>query len=72
MEYLPGILILLVMLIPFALSAYDKLTGAALACKFFGWHNGNGGAKSFDGCSVHACCDKCGKTVMQDSQGNWF
>ena len=37
-----------------------------------GWHNGKGGAKSFDGASVHSTCSLCGKSVMQDSQGNWF
>lgn len=26
----------------------------------------------FDGCSFHATCSRCGKSVMQDSQGNWF
>ena len=72
MEYLPAILILSVMAVPYLLSAYDKVAGSSLACKYFSWHNGKGGAKSFDGCSVHASCDKCGKEVMQDSQGNWF
>lgn len=37
-----------------------------------GWHNGKGGPRSFDGCSLHATCSICGKEVMQDSQGNWF
>jgi len=41
-------------------------------CKHLGWHDGRGGAKSFDGCSIHATCSRCGKKVMQDSQGNWF
>lgn len=72
MEFLPGLLILMVMAVPYLLMGYDKVTGSALACKYFGWHNGNSGDKSFDGCSVHAVCDKCGKEVMQDSQGNWF
>lgn len=26
----------------------------------------------FDGCSLHARCKHCGKSIMQDSQGNWF
>ena len=51
---------------------YDKFQGTHLACNQFGWHNGNGGAKSFDGCSIHATCSKCKREVMQDSQGNWF
>ncbi len=37
-----------------------------------GWHDGKGDSVSFDGCSLHATCSKCGKKVMQDSQGNWF
>ena len=52
--------------------AYDKLIGCTLTCRYLGWHNGNAGAKSFDGLSIHARCDKCGKEVMQDGQGNWF
>jgi len=41
-------------------------------CDIMGWHNGKGGNGSFDGCSIHATCSRCGKEVMQDSQGNWF
>jgi len=42
-----------------------------LACKIFGWHQARG-KLLFDGCSVHGKCVACGKSVMQDSQGNWF
>ena len=42
-----------------------------ILCKIFGWHNGKG-EKSFDGMSIHSTCSRCGKKVMQDSQGNWF
>ena len=41
-------------------------------CGILKWHNGNDGIRTFDGCSVHAKCSRCGKQVMQDSQGNWF
>jgi len=41
-------------------------------CLVMGWHDGSGGKRSFDGCSIHATCSRCGKEVMQDSQGNWF
>ena len=54
---------------------YDSLIGfkSRWFCDKMGWHNGNGeGAKTFDGCSVHATCGRCGKEVMQDGQGNWF
>ena len=36
------------------------------------WHNGKGGKIGFDGCSFTSTCSKCGKKVLQDSQGNWF
>lgn len=26
----------------------------------------------FDGCSMTGRCPRCGKRVLQDSQGNWF
>ena len=65
-------LLLLVFVTPFVLCAYDLKFGTAYSCRTWGWHNGKDGAQSFDGCSVHASCSKCGKEVMQDSQGNWF
>ncbi len=27
---------------------------------------------SFDGCSSHSKCRKCGEKIMLDGQGNWF
>ena len=60
------------LVIPFALCGIDALFKTWVSCDTFGWHNGSGGTQSFDGCSVHAICGKCGKKVMQDSQGNWF
>jgi len=57
---------------PFGLCLYDKIFGTYISCKTFGWHDGNSGKISSDGCSLHAICSKCGKEVMQDSQGNWF
>jgi len=41
-------------------------------CDELGWHDGKGGSLSFDGCSIHSTCSRCGKEVMMDSQGNWF
>ena len=59
--------------IPFAIQAYDSVMGTQFNChNIFRWHNGKGDSKSFDGCSVHSTCSKCGTEVMQDSQGNWF
>ena len=67
-------LLLTVFLVPYILLLSDAVLDTKLSCRW-GWHNGKGvssdGVK-FDGCSVHARCSKCGKDVMQDSQGNWF
>jgi len=60
------------LVLPFALCGVDAVFKTRVSCDTFGWHNGSGGTRSFDGCSVHAVCSKCGKEVMQDSQGNWF
>jgi hypothetical protein len=68
------ICLILLLVTPFGLCWYDNHNGTSYSCKYWGWHNGKGetvGVK-FDGCSIHASCSKCGKEVMQDSQGNWF
>lgn len=54
------------------LSNFLLKPNTAWFCREMGWHDGSGGEISFDGCSVHATCSKCGKDVMQDGQGNWF
>ena len=40
-------------------------------CTFWGWHKAPE-TQGFDGCSSTGTCSRCGKDVMQDSQGNWF
>lgn len=43
--------------------------------EFMGWHTPGRDPKNitiFDGCSLHAICKRCGKDIMQDSQGGWF
>ena len=68
-----AIALISVFLLPFILCWIDKIFKTMYSCKWFGWHNGDGTSqKTFDGCSVHSICSKCGKEVMQDSQGNWF
>ena len=43
------------------------------ACDIMGWHYVDIPANiNFDGCSFIAKCSRCGKYVLQDSQGNWF
>lgn len=46
-------------------------------CKYFGWHDGKGKPpkkkkSKYPDINTHATCSRCGKEVMQDSQGNWF
>lgn len=41
-------------------------------CRALGWHTPRNGKVTFDGASLHAHCGRCGREVMQDSQGNWF
>jgi len=40
-------------------------------CIHMGWHLAPI-AQGFDGCSFNGVCPRCGKHVLQDSQGNWF
>ena len=58
--------------LPFVLCLMDKWRGTHYSCKFFGWHEGWGGRIDNDGLSLVSQCQKCGKDVMLDSQGNWF
>jgi hypothetical protein len=36
------------------------------------WHDGNGAALGFDGCSMTGRCSTCGRRVLMSSQGDWF
>ena len=40
-------------------------------CHKMGWHLAPK-KMGFDGCSFTGECPRCGKKVLQDSQGNWF
>jgi len=40
-------------------------------CHHMGWHLAPTNI-GFDGCSNEGICPRCGKHVLQDSQGNWF
>ena len=40
-------------------------------CDKLGWHLAPREV-GFDGANVKGICPRCGKRVMQDSQGNWF
>lgn len=38
-----------------------------------GWHQPDPSKTHFDfGAELHSECRWCGKSIMQDSQGNWF
>ena len=43
----------------------------SIGCKMMGWHLAPE-KQGFDGCSLNGRCPRCGKSVMQDGQGNWF
>lgn len=40
-------------------------------CEHMGWHL-HPSLQGFDGCSFTGKCPRCDKSVLQDSQGNWF
>lgn len=40
-------------------------------CDNLGWHLAPS-KQDFDGASFNGECPRCGKHVLQDSQGNWF
>ncbi len=47
------------------------------SCSMLGWHDGDGVRPHFKsgdvfGVNLTSKCSKCGKDVIQDSQGNWF
>ena len=68
----PVAIMVFCLVIPFALCLFDRRFKTHVSCDTFGWHNGDAGDRTFDGCSRHAVCGKCGVGVMQDSQGNWY
>ena len=71
------ILLLGLFLLPFTLCLIDKKFKTTYSCRWFGWHNGKGSASHYHEkdilcVNLKSTCSKCGKEVMQDSQGNWF
>jgi hypothetical protein len=49
----------------------DKFSDSTWFCEKLGWHRAPTNV-GFDGCSRTGTCPRCGKSVLQDSQGNWF
>lgn len=63
--------ILLALCIVFIASAMFNRFLPVWFCKHMGWHL-EPKEMGFDGCSMNGTCPRCGKQVLQDSQGNWF
>jgi len=75
MEITDYVVILLFLLLGSLLivATFNKLLPKKIGCEFFAWHYVNDDEKpDFDGVSFKAKCSRCGKEVLQDSQGNWF
>jgi len=53
-----------------AIPIFEGRLKESIICDFMGWHSAT--AEGSDGCSFTSTCDRCGKRVLQDSQGNWF
>lgn len=49
----------------------NRFSNNKFFCKTMGWHK-RPKQIGFDGASQNGVCPRCGKGVMQDSQGNWF
>ena len=61
--------ILLIIVIPCGI--INSFSKSKWFCTFWGWHKAPK-SQGFDGCSLNGKCPRCGKEVLQDSQGNWF
>ena len=69
-----GIFFLVVMIGIILSALFNKYFEDKSFCYQMGWHwvDYNKATQWFDGCSAHNICARCGREVMQDSQGNWF
>jgi len=61
----------MLLLIVLPCSAVDYFSTNKWFCNFWGWHK-SPQSQRFDGASFTGKCPRCGKSVLQDSQGNWF
>ena len=57
--------------IMFVLMIIDKRSKSKWFCDKMGWHKAPERV-GFDGCSMNGKCSRCGKDVLQDSNGDWF
>jgi hypothetical protein len=64
-------IVLLFLLFVFTIAILNNHLNWKWLCKNAGWHQAPE-KMVFDGCSWTGTCPRCGKDVMQDSQGNWY
>ena len=41
-------------------------------CEFLGWHKPTKITVPYLSINFHSTCARCGREILQDSQGNWF
>ena len=72
MDFFNGLyVVLLVVFVPAVFLSLFNRHLPPWACRVMGWHL-RPKEIGFDGASLNGVCPRCGKHVMQDSQGNWF
>ena len=53
------------------IAAFQHRSKSKWFCDKMGWHNAPV-VTGWDGASFEGVCPRCGRHVLQDSQGNWF
>lgn len=71
MIFLINAILCITMTVLFTLYIVNLFSSNKWFCDVMGWHESPKNIGS-DGCSLTGTCPRCGKSVMQDSQGNWF
>lgn len=60
-----------ILLLYIVVSIINHYSRSKFFCKVLGWHK-EPEETTYDGLTFKGKCSRCGKEVMQDSQGNWF
>lgn len=66
-----GSILVGIIVVVFVLALISYFSKSEWFCNVFGWHNAPARV-GFDGVSLNGTCPRCGRHVLQDSQGNWF
>lgn len=66
-----SVIFIIIFIIFATLSIVDKFSNSTFFCNKIGWHKAPL-KQGFDGCSSNGTCPRCGKKVLQDSNGDWF